>query len=840
MKKIIICFSLMCSEMYAYTVYQTTGVTSDWNLTTTWNTGTVPSTAMGGATEIIVMAGHTLNLMSGSAQGTWVGRCAVQVGGTLNLNGFDLRIYSVDGVGFPPCNLTVDGRIIGFGTVYMDYANNFGTFSGTGLLDNSGGIFLHSFSYTYDIPLGSNLTVTNGVGLNNRDTWMGSSWGATTGNVSIAGTLNITNGSVNMGHLTNTSGKSKLTVTSTGSLNINNGDMIIVRQSGTGLPSSTLNSPTILNSGYIGIGGSLLLGSIYPPSANHNYITFNNNAGSTLLVKGSIFPRDAFYPTKYLGRLNAFAANNTVIYGGITDMDITITGTAANTTTENTYFNLTLQGNGIKNILKDNITNRDLRVSGNLTIAGAAQLDVQNAFFPSASDIYLSGNWINTSTLANPFVERTNTVLFTGTGAQSLMANVGGGETFYNLTINNTSTGLTQVNNNITVTNTLSLTNGLVHTGIYELNVTNNLLTSVINYSGTSYVDGYLKRSLLPAGGIYNFPVGNITAYELAIVNFTAAHTVNNLLVNFSNLPPGTGLPLTEGANTFATVLNCGGASTGVGNANDGVWTITPDAGTANYDLTLHGKNYSNAGIYNTILKRVGNTSPWTLQGNYSVATGTEPIITTRIGYSGFSQFAIGGTSAILPIELLSFEGTYIPLTNSEEQGVGLRWITASETNNDYFTVERSADAVNYEIAGIVKGAGNSITTKKYEFIDKLETKKLETVFYYRLKQTDYNGTYKYSNIIDISIPNTQYSNLLLIYPNPVENELVFQFVSQNKEAVLIEVAEYTGRVIVSQSYSPIESQNIKKIDFTEASSGLYMLTIKTKINALHQKFIKK
>ena len=752
MKKIIIilCFSILRQGVYAYTVYQTTGVTSDWNLTTTWNTGTIPPQGVWIATlmdwvplasgpEIIVKAGHTLNLTTSLTSKTWVGRCTVQAGGTLNLNGFDLRIYSADSSLLPPCILIVNGTITGVGTVYMDYANNSGTFSGTGFLNNTGGIFLHT-NNIYDIPLGSNLTVTNGVGLNNRDTWVGSYWGALAGNVSIAGTLNVTNGNVEIGHPTNSSGRCRLAISSTGSLNITNGNMVIVRTYGTTATGAGTHAFTVSNLGYVEIGGSLLLGSNYVPNGSHNFITFNNNAGSTLLVKGAVFPRDALYPTKYFGRLNAFAANNTVIYGGLAGQDIAITGTAMNTTNENTYFNLTLQGNGIKNILKDNITNRDLRVLGNLTIANTAQLDVQNTFFPTTSDIYIGGNWINTGTLANPFVEGTKNVIFNGGTAQSLTANVVGGETFYDLTINNKSTGLTQVNNTITVTNTLALTDGLVHTGIYETNVSNNLLTSVINYSDTTYIDGYLRRSLLSSGGAYDFPVGNNNAYELASVNFTVAHTVNNLLVNFSNLPAGTGLPLTEGANTFATALNCGGIAPGTGNANDGVWSITTNTGTANYNLTLNGKNYSNAGIANTILKRVNATSPWTLQGSYLAATGAEPLIASRTGCSGFSQFAIGASA--LP--------------------------TA------------------------------------------------------------------------ISIPDTQYSNLLSIYPNPVENELQLQYSFQNNEPVLIEVSDFTGRIIRSQTYLSIESQYVKKIDLTEASSGVYLLTIKTNTNSMHQKFIKK
>lgn len=112
--------------------------------------------------------------------------------------------------------------------------------------------------------------------------------------------------------------------------------------------------------------------------------------------------------------------------------------------------------------------------------------------------------------------------------------------------------------------------------------------------------------------------------------------------------------------------------------------------------------------------------------------------------YSGdeIGTFKIRATTPIsLPIELLSFNGVSNKGYNS------LYWSTASETNNDYFSVEKTLDGNNYSVVGVVNGAGNSQILNNYELKDFSVEK---VINYYRLKQTDINGNYKYSDIISI------------------------------------------------------------------------------------------
>ena len=113
--------------------------------------------------------------------------------------------------------------------------------------------------------------------------------------------------------------------------------------------------------------------------------------------------------------------------------------------------------------------------------------------------------------------------------------------------------------------------------------------------------------------------------------------------------------------------------------------------------------------------------------------------------YSGdeIGTFKIRATTPIsLPIELLSFNGVSNKGYNS------LYWSTASETNNDYFSVEKTLDGNNYSVVGVVNGAGNSQILNNYELKDFSVEK---VINYYRLKQTDINGNYSYSNTISIN-----------------------------------------------------------------------------------------
>jgi len=142
-------------------------------------------------------------------------------------------------------------------------------------------------------------------------------------------------------------------------------------------------------------------------------------------------------------------------------------------------------------------------------------------------------------------------------------------------------------------------------------------------------------------------------------------------------------------------------------------------------------------------------------QGQDWLTTQVVPINVTSLtncifieidGYAGTQcDFAVslspppGG--CLLPIELTSFN------VKNKNQTNTLEWITTSESNNDYFTIERSENGITFEEIGRIGGAGNSSDRLSYQFDDHRYS---EGINYYRLKQTDYNGNYEYSDLFTI------------------------------------------------------------------------------------------
>ena len=106
-----------------------------------------------------------------------------------------------------------------------------------------------------------------------------------------------------------------------------------------------------------------------------------------------------------------------------------------------------------------------------------------------------------------------------------------------------------------------------------------------------------------------------------------------------------------------------------------------------------------------------------------------------------------------LPINLISFEGSLLPSSN--ESLVELQWETASEHNNDYYTIHRSLDGISWDIIASVDGAGNSTEKISYSTLDRNLSKSLNSEFvYYRLSQTDFDGESESFEPISIRLAN--------------------------------------------------------------------------------------
>ena len=168
---------------------------------------------------------------------------------------------------------------------------------------------------------------------------------------------------------------------------------------------------------------------------------------------------------------------------------------------------------------------------------------------------------------------------------------------------------------------------------------------------------------------------------------------------------------------------------------------------------------------------------------------------------------------ATLPIELLSF--TLIP---KKEGQVIVKWETLTETNNDFFTLERSRDAKSWEAFAVVNGAGNSVEIKTYKYIDR---EPFLGTSYYRLRQTDFDGKSTTSSILDMYIkPN--WDSPLRVFPNPTKGLLTLEGIPDEIETYSF--YDLQGREVTAEVKLLEIGTYQTQLDLSQLKKGIYIL----------------
>jgi hypothetical protein len=159
--------------------------------------------------------------------------------------------------------------------------------------------------------------------------------------------------------------------------------------------------------------------------------------------------------------------------------------------------------------------------------------------------------------------------------------------------------------------------------------------------------------------------------------------------------------------------------------------------------------------------------------------------INNEIVYSGISNI-VDFLNSPLPIELISFQAII------NDQKVEIRWTTATEINNDFFTMERSLDARDWGILGTVNGAGTTSQVQKYSFTDNFPH---DGIAYYRLKQTDFDGSFEYFGPIAVAFGEgvSEFNLKVLKFNDHI------QVILPSGNAGQLEIYDLNGRLLVSQ-----------------------------------------
>ena len=163
-----------------------------------------------------------------------------------------------------------------------------------------------------------------------------------------------------------------------------------------------------------------------------------------------------------------------------------------------------------------------------------------------------------------------------------------------------------------------------------------------------------------------------------------------------------------------------------------------------------------------------------------------------------------------LPVTLTSFEG------DCSDRKIMLNWTTVSETNNDYFIIERSLDAVNFEMIGTINGMGTSTATNHYSFTTSTEGVEIN---YFRLTQVDFNGEYQsWAEIVATSCESLEHWTVV---PNP-SNGIITVLGASNES---VSVFDASGRLVhIGETSS--------QMNLSQLSSGCYIARINAEIPA--------
>jgi len=396
-----------------------------------------------------------------------------------------------------------------------------------------------------------------------------------------------------------------------------------------------------------------------------------------------------------------------------------------------TYNNLKLGSAGTKK------PDAAVDINGDLTIESGSKLN-QNGFA-----INLAGNWSNSGT----FTQGTQTVTLDGSSTQTIGGSTS--TTFYDLTVNKSSGGIT-INKTINVSNTLTLTSGIINTTSSNLLIFGSSATAFSGGSNTSHIDGPARKD---GSSDFVFPVGDGGKYaRIGISNLSGA---DNFTAEYHKAKPSDNenfaYPITKVSDNEYWDLNRAGSSV-----------------TASVTMHWEDSKWSGIGSFSELRIMHYGTS-WVAESGTYTNSGSADLGTVQAGsltvsgVSSFSPFSFGTThnqNNTLPISLLDFN------ISKKDKTTIIDWKTASEKNNDYFIIERSQNGIDIEQIGVVKGAGNSNEILDYLFID---DSPLKGVSYYRLTQVDFDGEKESFDWKMISFVEENQMEILL-YPNPISN----------------------------------------------------------------------
>lgn len=326
------------------------------------------------------------------------------------------------------------------------------------------------------------------------------------------------------------------------------------------------------------------------------------------------------------------------------------------------------------------------------------------------------------------------------------------------LTINNSTllkTGGVHLTNAILLTGTLQLIQGkLISSASHLLSMANTSAIIPTGGSNGSFIEGPIKKIGSDAAVEFIFPTGDKDKWarigiKPTTTSVTDTYTASYRLDN----------PMKIGNYPLDAELDH--------ISSKEYWRLDQANGTAAVGVKLFWESGNFSGIHSIAANDLKITrldtlteKTWKSELKNTTFSGTflSGSIQSTSNLKASNVFTFGSSLTLnpLPVELLSFSG------KNTSKGTVLTWITASEKNNQTFSVQRSGSGNRFSQIALVSGQGNSMHVTTYSYTD---TAAAENLMYYRLKQIDNDGKYSYSPVIRVE--NKEGIQELIIYPNP-------------------------------------------------------------------------
>lgn len=799
-RPVFLLFFMLISLSFLHAAPRIASVNGDWNNITTWGGSSIPTAT----DDVTINSGITVNINVSNAV------CAsLQINN--NVDGTATVVFTESS-----SKLVVSGPVVlsgnslnRNGTLSMSFGgvlecNSINLGSGNVIFSPGSGTLQLNAANTFPLSYVNNLIVRNGI------TTLGT-------NLTIQGDLTIDLGTGYAGQIDVST--NNYSVTCAGNWYHKNPSDGFIERSGTvtfnGAGDQIFTSYGLYNNIVVNkpSGSVLFQGWVAPATLNNILEIYGNltitsgtlridNNAARLSIRGNL----SITGILDVSKSDIINPGNRTAAGG----SITMTGNGllkigGTNTFPTNYSNISLAASSTVEYCGTNQTVRGGITYGNIHITTVGTKSL-------AANTNVSGNIIVSAGTFNTGIRR---ITLNGNANQTIQ-----GVQFYQLTLNNTSSYIAvTLLSETSISNNLTCTQGVVDATNFPLIILES--ATVNGATNQSHVVGVVKK-VANALTVFTFPIGNGEFYRPISI-----HEPSNNTWNAQYFFEGYGSIFSVNSNDNPKIHHVSDIE---------YWDISPETsgGTARISLSWNGNSDVLYPQYLLIAHWNSSQNYWESVGGVTI-DDVNMTITSNELVSNFSPFTLGSSNEEnpLPIELASIDGYC-----DEKNTVHLLWATASETNNEFFTVYKSPNGQQWTELIKLDGAGTSNVFHSYKVTDM----KVPYYSYYKIIQTDFDGKQQEFDIMSVFCK--QASKEMSISPLQANDVLYFKFFnfSHLQQKLVISLINQQGKVISIHNITTTVNENVHAIPLSEnMPEGMYFIDVKLENNSLYSAtFIKK